>query len=106
MAIFHLVSVILIVPSHSSISNAPANHSARYMALMTLFGERPAVRRAFLDNVPKKMTEREFWTRFLRSEYFKAARAGAPPQGEEEAADLALFARRPARGGKGMRPSE
>jgi transcription initiation factor TFIIH subunit 1 len=40
------------------------------------------------------MTEREFWTRFLRSEYFKAARAGAPPQGEEEAADLALFARR------------
>jgi hypothetical protein len=27
----------------------------------------------------------------LRSEYFKAARAGAPPQGEEEAADLALF---------------
>jgi uncharacterized membrane protein YgcG len=56
----------------------------------------PAVRRAFLDNVPKKMTEREFWTRFLRSEYFKAARAGAPPQGEEEAADLALFARRQA----------
>ena len=27
----------------------------------------------------------------MRSEYFKAARAGAPPQGEEEAADLALF---------------
>ncbi len=59
-----------------------------------IFSERPAVRRAFLNNVPAKMTEREFWTRFLRSEYFKAARAGAPPQGEEEAADLALFARR------------
>ena len=61
-----------------------------------IFSERPAVRRAFLDNVPNKMTEREFWTRFLRSEYFKAARAGAPPQGEEEAGDLALFSRRPA----------
>ena len=59
-----------------------------------IFSERPAVRRAFLNNVPAKMTEREFWTRFLRSEYFKAARAGAPPQGEEEAEDLALFARR------------
>ena len=60
-----------------------------------IFSERPAVRRAFLENVPSKMTEREFWTRFLRSEYFKAARAGAPPQGEEEAADLALFSRKP-----------
>lgn len=60
-----------------------------------IFAERPAVRAAFLENVPKNMTEREFWTRFLRSEYFKAARAGAPPQGEQEAADLALFARRP-----------
>ena len=60
-----------------------------------IFSERPAVRAAFLENVPKKMTEREFWTRFLRSEYFKAARAGAPPQGEEEAADLALFSRKP-----------
>lgn len=60
-----------------------------------IFAERPAVRQAFLDNVPKKMTEREFWTRFLRSEYFKQMRAGAPPQGEEEAADLALFSRKP-----------
>ena len=60
-----------------------------------IFAERPSVRQAFLDNVPKKMTEREFWTRFLRSEYFKQMRAGAPPQGEEEAADLALFARKP-----------
>lgn len=60
-----------------------------------IFAERPSVRQAFLDNVPKKMTEREFWTRFLRSEYFKQMRAGAPPQGEEEASDLALFARKP-----------
>lgn len=60
-----------------------------------IFAERPSVRQAFLDNVPKKMTEREFWTRFLRSEYFKQMRAGAPPQGEEEAADLALFSRKP-----------
>ena len=60
-----------------------------------IFAERPSVREAFLNNVPKKMTEREFWTRFLRSEYFKQMRAGAPPQGEEEAADLALFARKP-----------
>ena len=60
-----------------------------------IFAERPAVRAAFLENVPRNMTEREFWTRFLRSEYFKAARAGAAPQGEQEAADLALFARRP-----------
>ena len=60
-----------------------------------IFAERPAVRAAFLENVPRNMTEREFWTRFLRSEYFKQARAGAPPQGEQEAADLALFARRP-----------
>ena len=60
-----------------------------------IFAERPSVRQAFLDNVPKKMSEREFWTRFLRSEYFKQMRAGAPPQGEEEAADLALFSRKP-----------
>ena len=28
-----------------------------------IFSERPAVRKAFLDHVPNKMTEREFWTR-------------------------------------------
>ena len=62
-----------------------------------IFAERPAVRQAFVDNVlAGKMTEREFWTRFLKSEYFKMVRAGAPPQGEEEAADLQLFSRRPA----------
>ena len=61
-----------------------------------IFAERPAVRQAFVDNVlAGKMTEREFWTRFLKSEYFKMVRAGAP-QGEEEAADLQLFSRRPA----------
>ena len=62
-----------------------------------IFAERPAVRQAFVDNVlAGKMTERDFWTRFLKSEYFKMVRAGAPPQGEEEAADLQLFSRRPA----------
>ena len=68
-----------------------------------IFAERPAVRAAFLENVPRNMTEREFWTRFLRSEYFKAARAGAAPQGEQEAADLALFARRPKRSARARR---
>ena len=62
-----------------------------------IFAERPAVRQAFVDNVlAGKITERDFWTRFLKSEYFKMVRAGAPPQGEEEAADLQLFSRRPA----------
>ena len=62
-----------------------------------IFAERPQVRRAFQDNVlTGKITEREFWTRFLKSEYFKMVRAGAPPQGEEEASDLQLFSRRAA----------
>mmetsp|Transcript_43446 Transcript_43446/g.82905 ORF Transcript_43446/g.82905 Transcript_43446/m.82905 type:complete len:636 (-) Transcript_43446:158-2065(-) len=56
-----------------------------------IFAEKPAVRKAYLANVPEKMSEREFWTRYCRSQYFQRVRKGAAAQGEEEAEDLALF---------------
>ena len=33
----------------------------------SIFTEQPSVRRVFLDNVPHKMSEKEFWQRYLRS---------------------------------------
>ena len=43
-----------------------------------IFAERPGVRKAFIDNCVKRkeLTEREFWHRFLKSEYMKKMRDG------------------------------
>lgn len=40
-----------------------------------IFAERPAVRRAYDDNVPHKLSEVEFWTEYLQSKYVEAAAA-------------------------------
>jgi len=61
-----------------------------------IFAERPGVRKAFIDNCVKhkKLTEREFWHRFLKSEYMKKMRDGGEAQSEAEKNDLILFSRR------------
>ena len=61
-----------------------------------IFAERPGVRKAFIDNCVKhkKLTEREFWHRFLKSEYMKKMRDGGEAQSEDEKNDLILFSRR------------
>merc|ERR1740130_2018343 len=41
----------------------------------TILTEQPSVRRVFLENVPHKMSEREFWQRYLRSK----TRSQQPP---------------------------
>ncbi|KAB1215124.1 putative RNA polymerase II transcription factor B subunit 1-1 [Morella rubra] len=53
---------------------------------------KPAVQKAFLNLVPKKMTERDFWTKYFRAEYLhslKNAVAAAAEAAEDE--DLAIF---------------
>ena len=61
-----------------------------------IFAERPGVRKAFIDNCVKhkKLTEREFWHRFLKSEYMKKMRDGGEAHSEAEKNDLILFSRR------------
>ncbi|XP_073148270.1 general transcription and DNA repair factor IIH subunit TFB1-1-like isoform X3 [Henckelia pumila] len=39
-----------------------------------IFAEKPAVRQAYLNFVPNKMTEKEFWTKYSRAEYFHSTR--------------------------------
>ncbi|KAL6653215.1 hypothetical protein ACP70R_012140 [Stipagrostis hirtigluma subsp. patula] len=34
-----------------------------------IFAEKPAVHQAFLDFVPEKMPEKDFWTKYCRAEY-------------------------------------
>lgn len=36
--------------------------------IQQVFAEKPHVRAAFLENVPQKMDEKEFWTRFAKHE--------------------------------------
>jgi hypothetical protein len=36
-----------------------------------IFVEYPNVQRAYKEYVPAKMSEKEFWTKFLQSQYFK-----------------------------------
>ncbi|TXG68088.1 hypothetical protein EZV62_009363 [Acer yangbiense] len=60
--------------------------------ILQIFAEKPAVHRAFLNLVPKKMTEMEFWTKYCRAEYLnrtKNVHAAAAEAAEDE--ELALF---------------
>ncbi|KAF8712914.1 hypothetical protein HU200_028695 [Digitaria exilis] len=57
-----------------------------------IFAEKPAVRRAFLDFVPKKMTDIEFWRKYCRAEYLlrtKNTVAATAEAAEDE--ELAVF---------------
>lgn len=57
-----------------------------------IFAEKPAVHRAFLDFVPKKMSEKDFWTKYCRAEYLLRTRntaAAAAEAAEDE--ELAVF---------------
>ncbi|KAL3849123.1 hypothetical protein ACJIZ3_011005 [Penstemon smallii] len=57
-----------------------------------IFAEKPAVRQAYLNFVPNKMTEKEFWTKYSRAEYLHSTRnvvAAAAEAAEDE--ELAVF---------------
>ncbi|KAL5786977.1 hypothetical protein ACOSP7_003926 [Xanthoceras sorbifolium] len=60
--------------------------------ILQIFAEKPSVHRAFLNLVPNKMTEMEFWTKYCRAEYLnrtKNVHAAAAEAAEDE--ELALF---------------
>lgn len=57
-----------------------------------IFAEKPAVHQAFLNFVPSKMTEMDFWTKYCRAEYLhrtKNSVAAAAEAAEDE--ELAVF---------------
>ncbi|XP_011007561.1 PREDICTED: probable RNA polymerase II transcription factor B subunit 1-1 isoform X1 [Populus euphratica] len=60
-----------------------------------IFAEKPAVHQAYLTLVPKKMSERDFWSQYCRAEYLQhsknanAAAAAAAEAAEDE--ELSLF---------------
>lgn len=57
-----------------------------------IFAEKPAVRRSFLECVPSKMTEKQYWRKYCRAEYLhwtKNSVAAAAEAAEDE--ELAMF---------------
>ncbi|XP_021604591.1 general transcription and DNA repair factor IIH subunit TFB1-1 isoform X2 [Manihot esculenta] len=57
-----------------------------------IFAEKPAVHQAYLNMVPNKMTDKDFWTKYCRAEYLhhsRNAHAAAAEAAEDE--ELALF---------------
>ncbi|KAH9804450.1 General transcription and DNA repair factor IIH subunit TFB1-1 [Citrus sinensis] len=60
--------------------------------ILQIFAEKPAVHRAFLNFVPNKMTEMEFWTKYCRAEYLSRTKnyhAVVAEAAEDE--ELAVF---------------
>ncbi|KAF2593190.1 hypothetical protein F2Q70_00042414 [Brassica cretica] len=47
-----------------------------------IFNERPAVSQAFLNYVPSKMTEKDFWTKYFRAEYHYSTKNTAVAEAE------------------------
>ncbi|ONK79246.1 uncharacterized protein A4U43_C01F4410 [Asparagus officinalis] len=57
-----------------------------------IFVEKPAVLRAFLNYVPRKMSEKDFWTKYCRAEYLQWSKNSATVAAEAaEDEDLAIF---------------
>ncbi|KAJ6795058.1 putative RNA polymerase II transcription factor B subunit 1-1 [Iris pallida] len=57
-----------------------------------IFAEKPAVHRAYMNLVPNKMSEKDFWTKYCRAEYLhrtKNSVAAAAEAAEDE--ELAVF---------------
>ncbi|CAK9152209.1 unnamed protein product [Ilex paraguariensis] len=57
-----------------------------------IFAEKPAVRQTFLNFVPSKMTEKEFWTKYSRAEYLHSTKnvvVAAAEAAEDD--ELAVF---------------
>ena len=48
--------------------------------IQQVFAEKPHVHRAFVENVPQKMDEKEFWTRFAKHEIQMQVRKIIPTQ--------------------------
>ncbi|KAL3537707.1 hypothetical protein ACH5RR_001073 [Cinchona calisaya] len=60
--------------------------------ILQIFAEKPAVRQAYINFVPNKMTEKEFWTKYSRAEYLHSTKnvvAAAAEAAEDE--ELAVF---------------
>ncbi|KAH6795839.1 hypothetical protein C2S51_036825 [Perilla frutescens var. frutescens] len=60
-----------------------------------IFAEKPAVRQAYLNFIPHKMSEKEFWTKYSRAQYLHSTRnvvAAAAEAAEDE--ELAVFLKR------------
>jgi len=47
--------------------NVKLTQKKKHLIFMNL----PHIRKAYMNQVPSKMTEREFWTKFLKTEYFR-----------------------------------
>ncbi|KAJ0242803.1 BSD domain-containing protein [Hirschfeldia incana] len=60
--------------------------------IFQIFAEKPAVRQAFINYVPSKMTEKDFWTKYFRAEYLYSTKNTAVAAAEAaEDEELAVF---------------
>ncbi|CAA7048093.1 unnamed protein product [Microthlaspi erraticum] len=50
--------------------------------ILQIFSEKPAVRQAFINYVPSKMTEKDFWTKYFRAEYLHSTKNAAVASAE------------------------
>ncbi|KAK1398080.1 General transcription and DNA repair factor IIH subunit TFB1-1 [Heracleum sosnowskyi] len=79
-------------PSSDGHSNRVVKFSFTPEIIHHIFAQKPAVRRAYLNLVPKKMTEKEFWKKYGRAEYLQSTKnfvAAAAEAAEDE--ELAVF---------------
>ncbi|KAI8070870.1 hypothetical protein BC940DRAFT_12002 [Gongronella butleri] len=59
---------------------ADVKYTLTSQMIHSIFSEYPSVKRAYDNNVPDRLTEQNFWKRFLASEFFHRSRTGTRSQ--------------------------
>eukprot|EP01113_Clastostelium_recurvatum_P002837 TRINITY_DN11214_c0_g1_i1.p1 TRINITY_DN11214_c0_g1~~TRINITY_DN11214_c0_g1_i1.p1 ORF type:complete len:615 (-),score=149.77 TRINITY_DN11214_c0_g1_i1:529-2220(-) len=70
----------------SSESGDTVSYKLDPAAIIEIFTQFPAVRKAYHENVPLKLTELEFWKRYFKSKHFHRDRLRAPQNIQQQSA--------------------
>ncbi|KAI8926635.1 hypothetical protein BC831DRAFT_455499 [Entophlyctis helioformis] len=70
-------------PSATDGDGSDVKYTLTAEIIHSIFTQFPGVHKAYKDNVPEKLTEKEFWTRYLASKYFHRNRVSTLGKDDE-----------------------
>lgn len=84
--------VSMMQPVSHDTQNMTRSYKLTKQQMQQIFTEQPAVRRAYLANVPAKMSEHEFWSSYFKAETLREVRRHTGAMTQEEQRLMNMFA--------------